>query len=282
MFSGKRFFVLILTILVIWAVTAEALMDTEEGWLPQKPEWMPDISHSHSFLTKYIWRGWNLGDDPVWQMDTSVSKWGLTFDIWTNYTFDSDKSDDNGLYQEFTEVDYTVDYTINMEQLSGVSGMDFPEVILPLSVSGGYVYYTFPNLDRDDKFFDTHEVYLGASYDCFLQPSFIWYWDVGVGKGNTDGGGDGSYFQFGLGHTFELAENGLSATIGWTTGIIDEQWTDETGWADMVFSGEVAIPIFNYFTITPSIAYSLILDRDTYNDDAENEFYGGITIGFDY
>jgi len=123
---------------------------------------------------------------------------------------------------------------------------------------------------------------MSVAYDILLQPFFTWYWDVGVGKGNTDGGGNGSYFLFGIGHTFDFGESGISANVGMTTGIINEQWTDKTGWGDMVFSGDVSIPVFNYFTITPSVAYSLILDRSTYSDASESEFYGGVTVGFSY
>ena len=77
-------------------------------------------------------------------------------------------------------------------------------------------------------------------------------------------------------------ESGISASAGITAAYNDEQWTNESGWADMVFSGEVSIPIFNYFTITPQVAYSLILDRDTYGDASQNEFYGGVSVGFEF
>ena len=211
-----------------------------------------------------------------------LSWYGFTFDVWTNYSLNNNKERDGGRYQEFTEIDYTVDYTFNIGEMSDTLGFDSPDLLDPLSISAGYIYYTFPNVDWDDKYFDSQEIYFGASYDCFLQPSFTWYWDVDHGKGNSDGGGNGSYFLFGIGHTFDFEESGISANVGMTTGIINEQWTDKTGFADMVFSGDVNIPVFNYFTITPSIAYSLILDRDTYNDASENEFYGGITISFEY
>lgn len=263
-------------------INAYGILDAENPWLPEKPEGMPTFSHSQSFLTKYIWRGWNLGDEPVWQMDTSASWYGFTFDFWTNYTLNNDKDKDGGRYLEFTEIDYTFDYTFNIGEASDFLNIDVPDVLDPLSISFGYIYYTFPNVDWGDKFFDTSEVYLGASYDCFLQPSFTWYWDVDSGKGNSDGGGHGSYFLFGIGHSFEFEESGISINLGIDMGINNEQWTDKTGFADMVFSGDVNIPVFNYFTVTPSIAYSLILDRNTYNDDAENEFYGGVTIGFEY
>jgi len=268
--------------MVFMATGAEALLDVEGGWLPEKPEGMPTFFHSQSFMTKYIWRGWNLGDEPVWQMDNSISWYGFTFDLWTNYTLNNKKGRDVG-YEEFTEMDFTFDYTFNVGEMSELLDIDSPDLLDPLSFSAGYIYYIFPNVeDWDDKYFDSSEVYFGVSYDCLLQPYFTWYWDVDSGKGNSDGGGNGSYFLFGLGHTFDFGETGISADLGWSMGIINEQWTDKTGMGDMVFSGDVNIPVFNYFTITPSLAYSLILDRDTYNDGAENEFYGGITISFEY
>jgi hypothetical protein len=256
-------------------------MDLNEKWLPEKSEDMPTISLATSFFTKYIWRGWNLGDEPVMQTDSSISWKGFTFDFWTNYSMNNDKTKDEGRYQEFTEVDYNIDYTLNFGEMSEMMYMEIPEILEPLSMSAGYTYYTFPNVDWDDKYFDSHEVYIGASYHVLLQPSFTWYWDVGHGKGNSDGGGHGSYFVVGIGHTFDF-DNDITADLGMTIGYNDEQWTNKSGWSDMVFSGGVNMPVFGYFMITPSLSYSLILDRDTFSDASENEFYGGITIGFEY
>lgn len=280
--SGVLGAVVLAAALMAMPVRAFGLLDVEGGWLPQKPEEAPVFASSNSFMTKYIWRGWNLGDEPVMQTDFSLSWYGFTFELWSNYTLNNDKSKDEGRYQEFTEIDYAIDYTFSVGEMSEMLGMEVPELVEPLSVSAGYIYYTFPNVDWDDKFFDSHEVYLGVSYDVLLQPEFTWYWDVGSGKGNSDGGGAGSYFLFGISHTFDFEPTDISATLGMTTGINHEQWTDKTGMADMVFSGQIDIPVFNYFTITPSLAYSVILDRSTYNDDASNEFYGGITVAFEY
>lgn len=285
MFKKFRAMVSVVLILILGMcvipTTAEALFDAEKGWLPEKPENAPEFGTSMSFLTKYIWRGWNLGDEPVMQTDMYLSWYGFTFDWWTNYSLNDEKGRDGGRYQEFTEIDYTIDYTFNVGEAMDFFNIEGPDFLDPLSISGGYIYYTFPNVDWDDKYFDTQEVYLSASYDCFLQPSFTWYWDVDHGKGNSDGGGNGSYFLFGIGHTFEF-DGGITSNVGMTWGINNEQWTDKTGLADMVISGDVTIPLFNYFYVTPSIAYSVIMDRDTYNDGAESEFYGGITFGFTY
>ena len=207
------------------------------------------------------------------QTDFSVSKWGLTFDFWTNYTLNNDKSVDSGRYQEYTEIDYTIDYSFNFGELSESMEMDIPEIMEALSMSFGYTYYTFPNTDWNSEAFDSHEVYAGVSYDCLLQPFFTWYWDVDDG--------DGSYYIAGISHTLEF-DGGITADVGMTTAYNDEQWTPESGWSDMNFSGSVTIPFMNYFYVTPSVSYSLILDRDTYEDAQENEFYGGIAVGFSY
>ena len=266
----------------LFAVPSFALFDVEGGWLPEKAEDMPEISASQAFFTKYIWRGWNLGDEPVMQNDVTLSWYGLSFNFWTNYSLNNDKEKDSGRYQEFTEIDYTISYGFNVGEAAEFFSVDMPEALRPIGISGGYIYYTFPNVDWNDKFFDSHEIFLGVSYDTFLSPEFTWYWDVGRGKGNSDGGGNGSYFEFGISHTVDLGETGASATLGMTTGIINEQWTDKTGLGDMVFSLGVDIPLLNYFTVTPSVAYSVVPDRDVYNDNSSNEFFGGITVSFSY
>lgn len=252
-----------------------------DEYLGEKPEWMPDISAETAFLTKYIWRGFNLGNEPVMQLDFSASKYGFTFDWWSNYSLNGDKTIDGGRYQEFTEMDYTIDYTFNVGELRENLDMEPSGIIDPLSVSTGYTYYTFPNTDWDTDGFDSHEVYISIAYDILLQPFVTWYWDVDSGKGVPGDSGRGSYYLAGIGHTFEF-ESEISADLGMTVGYNDEQWTANSGWADMVFSCSVSIPVLEYFTITPSVAYSVILDRDTFNDAEGNEFFGGIAVGFSY
>lgn len=248
--------------------------DISGNWLGEKPEWMPDVSVNSAFLTKYIWRGQDLGDEPVMQNDYALSKWGLTLDLWTNYSMNSDKSKDAGRYQEYTEIDYTVCYLLNFGKTSEWLKTDCPELLKPLNFMSGYTYYTFPNTaDWHSKLFDSHEVCFGTSYDCFLKPSFTWYWDVDQGKG--------SYYKIGIAHTFEF-QGGITANVAMTTAYNDKQWTDKSGWSDMNFSGGVNIPLFRYFTVTPTVSYSLILDRNTYDDAQSNQFYGGLTVAFAY
>lgn len=241
--------------------------------LPERPEWMPELSVSSSFMTKYIWRGWNLGDEPVMQLDGSLSKHGITAGVWANYTFNRDRSQDGGRYKEFTELDYYIDYTFNVGDAAGMFGNNAPEMLNALEMSVGYTYYTFPDVDRSLSEFDSHELYIGMAADYFISPYFTWYWDVGTGGG--------SYYLLGLGHEMEVAR-GITANFDVTGGYIHRQWTDGSGLADMVLSTSLDIPVLEHFTISPAFAYSIILDRDTYGGDERNEYYGGISIAFSY
>lgn len=244
-----------------------------EGFLPEKAEGLPDVSVSTSFLTKYIWRGQNLGNEPVMQVDASLSKYGFTLDVWGNYSLAHDKTLDSGRYQEFTELDYTASYEFSVGDALAKLGMDTVDILEPLSIKSGYTFYTFPNLDLKEKGSYSHETILGVSYDTLLQPYITWYWDVEAGKG--------SYLQFGGGHTFELG-NGITSSIGTAFAYNDKQWTNKSGWSDVLVKADVSIPVLEYFMVTPQVAYSVILDRETYSDAESNEFYGGISVGFAY
>jgi len=266
-------FITVLTFALFAAPKVSFAIYDDAEWLPQKEEWMPEVGGNVAFMTKYVWRGWLLDEEPVMQFDTSLSKWGFTLDVWGNYSLNNDKSKNFGRYEELTELDYTISYDFTIGEMGEKLGVETPEILDPFGISAGYIFYTFPNLDFNEKGSYTQEVFLGCSYHMFLQPFFKWYWDVEAARG--------SYLQFGGGHTFDLG-GGVNASLGLAFGYNYQQWTDESGWSDMLLTADVSIPVFKYFTVTPSVAYSVILDRDTFNDSQENEFYGGITFAFSY
>ena len=80
---------------------------------------------------------------------------------------------------EFTEFDYTLDYSAPMPDVNGVS------------FSIGTIYYDFPNTHSPA----TTEVYAGLNFDLPLTPYVRLYRDVGTISG--------SYLQFGIGHKIE-------------------------------------------------------------------------------
>ncbi|MCQ9207080.1 MAG: hypothetical protein NG740_04285 [Omnitrophica bacterium] len=229
----------------------------------ERPEWMPEITADVMFETKYIWRGQNLGNDPVIQIGTGASLVGLSFAMWGNY--------DTGPLDRFTEWDYLFDYTFNVGEATEWFGMgDKNSAILDLlSASVGYTYYTFPNLPDDKKGTnESHEPYASLSYDVLFQPFLTVYMDVDTGGG--------TYWEYGVSHAFELSED-IEAGLGITGGYNAGQWGFDWSFSNLLFSGEVGIPIFEYFTISPNVNYSLPLD-----DQYDAEFYGGVNINATY
>ncbi len=230
-------------------------------WVPdiKKPDWAPDISAEVAFETKYICRGQNLGDDPVIQPGGSIILKGFTFSVWGNF--------DTGDTDRLTEWDYIFDYTFNIGELREklATGGGIFKFMDPLSVSAGYTYYTFPTVEHDEKgAHDSHEFYIGASYDTLFQPFITYYYDFDTGAG--------SYLEFGGGHTFQLPGN-IALNLGIITGYNAGQWGYDRSFSNTLFSGSVDIPVLKYFTISPDVNYSLALDKQY-----DSEFYGGVKI----
>ena len=132
-----------------------------------------------AFNSKYLWRGQNLVDGAVVQPEGSLSYGGFSGTVWANYDADDG--------EEWTELDYTLDYTTSLGILD--SGLDL------VALSVGYTYYTFPNLEGGDF---SQEVYLAAALDAVLSPSLAVYYDFEEG--------DGMYYELGIGHSIGLGE----------------------------------------------------------------------------
>ncbi len=161
--------------LMVFALALETARAEE-----QAKEQVVKFGISADYYTKYIWRGQNVDDKSVFQPAVSVSAHGFTGSIWGNMdmTNKSLTAPDNA--GEFSEFDYTLDYSGTMP------GIDW------LGFSVGTIYYRFPNT----VFEPTTEIYGGLSLPKVpLSPYFKWYRDVDEI--------DGSYFQFGIGHTIE-------------------------------------------------------------------------------
>ena len=64
------------------------------------------IDLTADFFGKYIWRGQNLSDDPVFQPGVSVGYGNFTAGVWGNM----DLTNINGNSGDFSEMDYSIDY----------------------------------------------------------------------------------------------------------------------------------------------------------------------------
>jgi hypothetical protein len=225
---------------------------------------------SADYFSKYIWRGQNVDDHSVLQPTISASAYGFTGSIWGNIdlTNKSATAPDNAW--EFSEFDYTLDYT------SAIPGIDW------LSGSVGVIYYRFPNTAFDP----TTEIYTGFSLPKVpLTPSFKWYRDVDQIEG--------SYFQFSVGHTLEkiyvvndkcYCGLQLGASYGWGNAAYDKGYFGVNSGQSNDLTLTAGLPFcVDTWTIKPSINYSTMLSKSIQEatDKSDNLWVGvGISTSF--
>ncbi len=226
------------------------------------------------FMSKYIWRGQNLNDDFVFQPSVAVTFDNFTASIWgnqdlTGYHNHVDATGNSGESGEFTELDYSLDYT------NKVPGFE------KLNYSVGVIYYDFPNTVLKD----TTEIYWGLSYDCFLKPSVTLYHDIDEAKG--------TYASFGISHSIEkifaIGETPvgmeLGASLGYGSSAYNKYYwggLDQAKVNDLTMSASFPIALGSW-TVSPSINYVTLLNsdirrQDTYRSESDY-FFTGISIG---
>ncbi len=186
-----------------------------------------------SLMSKYVWRGQVITDDPVLQPAIGGNWLGFGLDIWGN----ADLTDYNGNKTELNEVDYTLNYTLSL---------------VLVSLEGGVIHYSFPNTDAAS----TTELYLGAEVGVILSPSLYLYQDVDQI--------DGTYAEIGISHTvgdFDKAKLDLTADLGWGSGGYNEGYfgTDSSGFNNLAIAAELPWKPIPLLTVTPSVAYTTLL-----------------------
>lgn len=220
-----------------------------------------DFEVTADFFGKYLWRGQNLNDDPVFQTSFNVSYRNLTATIWgvidlTNY---------NGNSGDFSELDYFIDYS---DKLPGFEGIGY---------SVGAAYYSFPCTVIKD----TTEIYWGLNFDLTLSPSITVYHDVDEAEG--------SYVVLAAGHSIEkfteLSPNmpvgmEIGASLGWGSASYNKYYwgTDQSKLNDLTFSVSFPVEIAGW-SVAPSLNYVTLLsddirDTDAYGTDSDFFFVG--------
>lgn len=223
-----------------------------------------DLEFTSDFFSKYIWRGQNLDDDPVFQPGFSISHKNLTASVWGNFEF----TNINGNRGDFTELDYSLDYS---GAVPGIEGLGY---------SIGLIYYDFPGTAVKD----TTEAYLGFSFDLPLSPSLTIYHDIDEAEG--------SYVSLAFSHSIEkIAELGgdtpigmeLAGSLGWGSGSYNRYYwgTDQSKLNDLTFSASFPFEAAGW-TVTPSLNYVTLLSDDIRATDAygtdSDFFFAGIGL----
>ena len=220
------------------------------------------------FFGKYIWRGQNLNDDPVFQPGVSMTYKNFTFGFWGNLDF-TNINDRSG---NFSELDVYFDYS---DDLPGFESVGY---------SLGFIYYKFPGSGAGGgRVPDTTEFYWGLNFDTFLSPAVTIYHDLDEAEG--------TYVNLSLSYSYdEIFKIGdvpvgleLGTGIGWASGSYNKYYwgTDQSKMQDLSFS--VAFPMeLGSWSVTPSLNYVTLLsddirDTDVYSTDSDY-FYAGVSI----
>jgi hypothetical protein len=215
-----------------------------------------------TYNSRYVWRGINFTDDPVFQPSMTFGFKGMSFNVWGNM----DTTGINGNNDEFNELDFTLDY-------SGSVGM--------VNYSVGGIYYHFPNTG----FPGTQELYVGLGLDVPLSPTLTLYADVDEA--------DGFYGTFAIGHTFEnvvvLNEQvAMSVDLSASVAAADSDYNAfyfgvaDAALVDAVVSLGLPVTLGDHVTVTPAVNYSNILDDKLAAAGLESNWWTGVsvTIGF--
>ena len=223
-------------------------------------EEVPSADAAVAFLSKYVWRGFELSKDSlVIQPSLSVSYMGFGANLWANLDTDEYWSGTHN----WNETDWTLSYDGAYEKLGyGI----------------GWTYYALE--DGND---DSQEFYGTLSYDVLLAPTFTIYYDTDRYSG--------WYANLGFSHTFMIAEK-YGLDLGLAFGYLD----DNDGYAELHdgnLSASMSFPIGKYGSITPELYYSFALTSDAkdyikgtnvtngFSDNADY-FYGGISASFSF
>lgn len=241
------------------------------------------VDASLDLVSMYNWRGIPVVDDPVVQPSVTLNYEGFALNWWANYDLT-----DTGKDNDFSEHDITLSYTYEYDLLS---------------LTGGVIYYYFPNLGEqstlssgrtvgDDN--DTAEVFLSATYDVFLAPTFTAYYDFDEAEG--------FYLNASISHTIPLAQIDenlsleLGADIGWMSEEMGEFYfqekadgtgTNGDGFSNVGAKATLAYQVNEHFSISWYVAGAYIIS-DEFGDSVEaggkddTNFWTGVSFGFSY
>jgi hypothetical protein len=225
------------------------------GYSQEEQESPYSISVEADVYSKYLWRGSVLTDGPVFQPSISLCIKDFSFNIWANMDLDDANDNENN----FSELDFTFEYSLSYDKLT---------------FTGGFVQYTLPNTELED----TQEVYLKTEADVLLSPSLSVIYDLKEANGtyvSLDLGHSTPFIKFSEKATCELS---LNAGVGWGStgmndyifGVAEEALTD--------FHGGVSMPvtILADWCIEPSIIFSSVIDDELQDavDDTSNIAFG--------
>jgi hypothetical protein len=212
------------------------------------------VAGTADFYNKYIWRGFLLDDDAVFEPGFSISSKGFTVSAWGN--FDLENKDAFGS----DEVDTTVSYTFSP--------------IENLNLTVGHIYYSFMQASTFAK-----EVYASIGVSTFLSPVFTYYNDYSK---QSQGGGNGQYYAFDISHSIPLIpEYKIALNLGAHAGYNSRDFIVGHG-GDLLGTAGIAVPLTPNLTFTPKVAHAVPLGDvgDATDGNQREHIYGGVSMAY--
>lgn len=216
----------------------------------------------------YVWHGCILNDEPVWQPDVAISytlgDYGtLAADAWLN--FDATDNNHQRHVAGLNEIDYTVQYSVNVGDLA---------------LGVGHVWYTFPSVSSGEYYPSTREFFVSAAYNNSIVTPFV--------KGYYDYARvDGAYLTVGLRKEIELINKltaGAEVALGGATHTYTQYYfngAENNAWfTDGTAALYLKYNLSDHFYVGARLAWISVMDNDLkgfYHED--NLLWGGINLG---
>jgi len=233
----------------------------------------PSASADVAVFSKYVWRGYELSKDSiVIQPSVTIGYKDVSVNLWGN--LDTDVYGDTRNESQFNETDMTLSY----DKSFGL-----------VNLGVGYIYYALDAID------DSQEIYLSVGLDTFLSPALTVYREIAHLPS--------WYVSLGISHSFELPKEitlDLAGSVGYYYSDdddfveVDDTLTPTTNkyqnFHNGLISAGLTIPIGEYFTINPVIAYSFpltnkadnLIESATSFSDKSDFVFGGVTASISF
>jgi uncharacterized protein (TIGR02001 family) len=220
----------------------------------------PTASVDVGIFSQYIWRGLELSKDSVViQPSVTVGYKGISLNVWGNL----DTNNDNYSGNKYNETDLTLSYSKDV----GIT-----------TLTGGYIYYGLDGVK------DSQEVFATVGLNTILSPTITVYREIAVAPA--------WYINVGVSHSVNITEKitlDLAASAGY-------YYSDSNNFTEAnstskyrelhngLVSAGFTIPVGEYFTVKPMLAYSFALTNKAKDyikanslSDKSNFLYGGVT-----
>ena len=169
-----------------------------------------DITVDNTFVTKYIWRGFNVyGSKGAWQPSIDFAfENGFSANVWMSYPIGTGNNDaGSGINSDLTEYDYVLAYSNNIM-----------EDVYQTNYKVGWRYYDYTKTSTKDN--DMQEVFVEFNMPNIigngLTPRGAVYQMWNSESGGANSGAGGTIMSIGVGYDFTLEQAPeLPMTVTW-------------------------------------------------------------------